>query len=623
MKVMRRALPVLIGALALMAAACTPPDGGGTGPANVAPIAVATGTPVSGNAPLATVVDGSGSTDPDGSIVSYSWNFGNGTTGTGPASSVVFSTPGVFTVTLTVTDDKGATGTDSFTVTANGDGDGDGYFVPADCNDSDPTIHPGADDPAGDNIDQNCDGIDGVQNDAVFVNSGTGADTGSCGSITQPCASINQGQFRAVDTGRGSVFVAGGTYAKFNVVAGLEVRGGYGQNWQRGVTATSPVTATVNAAQDADLGGPVAIRAEGINTPTTVADLRVQGAAANTGQSSYGIFVRNSTNALVLDSLNVVAGSGGQGADGAAGQAGWLAAASVGLGGQNGFEPGGCNTSAAGEGGNGGSGANNGGKGGKGGVIDGNCVIGICTSCDARPGNVGVTGAGFGGGSGGGGGNAGTSGIPGVCNIQGNRATDGYNGLGGASGAPGAAGAGGAAGLPGGDGGIGAAGAGGGGGGGGGGADCGVDDAGAGGGGGGAGGHAATQGGRGGAAGAASIGIRLVNSSPQLASVQISLGTGGKGGNGGAGAPGQPGGAGGSGGASFERGGKGGNGGVGGTGGTSGVGGGGGGGAAIGLSRTANSTPGGTWNATGGTGGQGGTGGNTGAAGQVLNLHVG
>ena len=55
------------------------------------------------------------------------------------------------------------------------DNDGDGYFPacyepecdPADqycdCDDSNPNIHPEADDPKGDNVDQNCDGVDGVK----------------------------------------------------------------------------------------------------------------------------------------------------------------------------------------------------------------------------------------------------------------------------------------------------------------------------------------------------------------------------------------------------------------------------------------------------------------------------
>ncbi len=54
--------------------------------------------------------DGSSSFDPDGDqIVSFDWNFGDGTSGTGSVVSHTFLLPGAFVVTLTVTDGHGFT----------------------------------------------------------------------------------------------------------------------------------------------------------------------------------------------------------------------------------------------------------------------------------------------------------------------------------------------------------------------------------------------------------------------------------------------------------------------------------------------------------------------------------
>ncbi len=46
--------------------------------------------------------DGSASSDGDGSIVQYQWNFGDGTTATGPVASRTYTANGTYDVTLTV-----------------------------------------------------------------------------------------------------------------------------------------------------------------------------------------------------------------------------------------------------------------------------------------------------------------------------------------------------------------------------------------------------------------------------------------------------------------------------------------------------------------------------------------
>ena len=54
--------------------------------------------------------DASGSSDPDGSIASYSWNFGDGSGATGSIVTHIYNAAAKFTVTLTVADNRGATG---------------------------------------------------------------------------------------------------------------------------------------------------------------------------------------------------------------------------------------------------------------------------------------------------------------------------------------------------------------------------------------------------------------------------------------------------------------------------------------------------------------------------------
>ena len=79
------------------------------------PVALASANPTMGEAPLAVIFDGSGSTDDNG-IVSYAWDFKDGTTSAEINPVTTFDTPGQYDVELTVTDTSGQTDTDIVTI---------------------------------------------------------------------------------------------------------------------------------------------------------------------------------------------------------------------------------------------------------------------------------------------------------------------------------------------------------------------------------------------------------------------------------------------------------------------------------------------------------------------------
>lgn len=64
--------------------------------------------------------DGRKSKDPDGIIVQYLWNFGDGTTGRGPQFNHEYARLGEYTVQLTVVDDEGKTATSSKKIVVGG-----------------------------------------------------------------------------------------------------------------------------------------------------------------------------------------------------------------------------------------------------------------------------------------------------------------------------------------------------------------------------------------------------------------------------------------------------------------------------------------------------------------------
>ena len=89
------------------------------GNGNQPPVAVINATPTSGLAPLAVSFNGGSSSDVDGTIASYSWDFGDSTSATGVTTSHTYNTAGNYTARLTVTDDDGAVSSTTVTISVN------------------------------------------------------------------------------------------------------------------------------------------------------------------------------------------------------------------------------------------------------------------------------------------------------------------------------------------------------------------------------------------------------------------------------------------------------------------------------------------------------------------------
>jgi len=594
----------------LIAAACTtPPDPGGGGTANLAPIAVVTALPTSGAAPLRVDFSASASSDPDGTIVGYAWNLGDGSTSSAADLSHDYDDPGTYTVTLTVTDDAGATGTDIEVV----------------------------------QVSENLDGI-------TFVDD-AGSDSATCGVLAEPCASISQGLARAAATAGSEVRVADGAYGPFRVLPGIDVVGGFADGFQGG-TGTTRVT----GAYDAAAGVSAAILATDVATATTVSGIDAAGGDESvSGRPAFGVHVSGAGDGLRLEGIAIDGGASGTdatgllvdgpstvvlqavdvtsgtpsgagrsaygvralngavvdatggsitAADGIAGTAGGAApaapaAACNGGGGGNAGGP-----SSPGNGGSGCAGAAPAasGAGGRGGDYSGSGAAG--SGAGSAAGGNGGCGSLFGCGTNAGGGSAGSAGNGGNAGPGGVAAPGGttsYVGAPGSAGSPGAAGTG----AGGGGGGKSASASGGGGGGG---------------GAGGAGGAAATNGG---GAGGGSFGVYSSDATVRLQAVAVTASSGGAGGAGQAGGSGGTGGAGGNGGTkSCCLAGGGGGGGGGGAGGGGGGAGGGAGGPSVAVLHRGTGVMTLTGNslsaapaASGGLGGAGGAAGNGGAAG--------
>jgi len=100
--------------------------GGGAGDSNLLPNASFDFTCID----LSCDFDASASSDTDGSIVSFEWNFGDGSSANGVTTSHSFISSGNYNVSVTVTDDVNGSNTQTRIVSVNSSGGGEDVVAP-------------------------------------------------------------------------------------------------------------------------------------------------------------------------------------------------------------------------------------------------------------------------------------------------------------------------------------------------------------------------------------------------------------------------------------------------------------------------------------------------------------
>lgn len=88
-----------------------------TTPIGTAPTAQISASTLRGTAPLAVSFSGAGSSDPDGNLVAYDWQFGDGAAASGISASHSYTQPGSYSAQLRVTDNSGLSASSAVTIT--------------------------------------------------------------------------------------------------------------------------------------------------------------------------------------------------------------------------------------------------------------------------------------------------------------------------------------------------------------------------------------------------------------------------------------------------------------------------------------------------------------------------
>ncbi len=161
--------------------------------------------------------------------------------------------------------------------------------------------------------DANCDGVDGLADDAIFVDALRGSDA-SVGSRSAPVASVGKGVELAVAGGKHLVLLAAGQYSGNVVLAGgVSIHGGYepSAGWARpDLTSRAPVSILTAPTSPVVVG-------DGIVIATRLTGLIVNGPTVSAyDQPSVAMRLTGSA-AVTIEDSELRAGVAGPGAPGA------------------------------------------------------------------------------------------------------------------------------------------------------------------------------------------------------------------------------------------------------------------------------------------------------------------
>jgi len=255
----RRILVPAVAAGALVISGCTPSTGSGGGTTtSIAPsgnpVAIASASPTVGDAPLTVHFDSAGSVLGAGDNVTYSWDFGDGSTTESGASAVhLYENVGTYQAKLTITTTLGSSTSPAITITANADPQPK-FYVKA-----------------------------------------TGSTGANCGPKLDPCASLVQAVANAQSAGISNIRVAGGSYTgTVTVPSGMEISGGWLQDFSDfGANEITIVYGTATSP---------ALVFNGVNN-AKVTGVNAQGVARSSGDA-VGVVISGGSTSVVLGDVN-------------------------------------------------------------------------------------------------------------------------------------------------------------------------------------------------------------------------------------------------------------------------------------------------------------------------------